>query len=128
MKIRELHQMMLNQGLKGSVEMLVNCIDEQGKPKTGKKNNVQTKVLNNNGNATIKPNSSKSEATIYESAIPKRTSSSSEEDAMEISDESLENKGTLLFLGSVQDSQAMGRHSQKCGPEGPQPKQQLMSE
>ena len=111
-KIKDLHEMMIQQGLTGSCEALEKYFDENGQPKklgsTGKDTlqNVQKipnqkNKTNRNHNATIGTNniaiSTMSEATIYDRAVQKRNSSSSEE-AMDCSDESLENNDVFLLV------------------------------
>ena len=109
-RIKDLHQMMLQQGLTSSSEFLKQCFDEQGRPrqfaasgkKPGKRNRIsRDEQVNLNHNATNKTNvmpcTNQSEATIYDKALQKRDSSSSDE-VMEFSDESLENNESILFV------------------------------
>ena len=58
-------------------------------------------MINNNSNATLglSPELARSIETIYRNAVEKRTSSSSE-DAMELSDESLDQPGSFLIVGT----------------------------
>ena len=102
----ELHDLMYKKGLKNSVEILKDKfpLNESTKVVKGKRNlevsgNVNKKVKNVNKNATAKRNDNedktdqvnklmtKSETTIYQSAVPKQVSSSSEEEPMDTSDE-----------------------------------------
>ena len=85
-KIKELHKLMFDGGLTESAEMLNRCIPTiEGNGE-----------LNSNTNASLKrgkdnrgklANEAKSMETIYESAVPKRNSSSSDDDLVNTSDE-----------------------------------------
>ena len=114
-KIKELHQYMLQQGLDESCKLMNQCFDGQGRPKPKAPGNDRNRmsineninknlktirlnsVGNNNDNACVNQGSVRSEATIYDNAILKCISSSSEE-GMELSDESMENNEAIMFV------------------------------
>ena len=104
-KIRDLHQYMMDQGLDDSCELLGSLFDTRGRPRPvngkGMSNILSGKQRrlnkNRNANVALPIALTHSEATIYENALKKRASSSSEE-GIEFSDESLDNPDALLII------------------------------
>ena len=103
--IRELHQYMSKGGLADSAELLEKCFDtETGRPRGKTKlqpnkspaNKGMVKNVNHNSNVIKLLDNSQSAETIYRNAVEKRTSSSSEDDVMELSGEDFDK----IFKGS----------------------------
>ena len=96
-KLSELHKLMTDKGMTESVNLIQKCTEVSGKSIHSNMSFTQNNNnINNNVNVAEIENSnkgdcdseSKSIETIYESAVPKRSSSSSEDDfAFNSSDE-----------------------------------------
>ena len=108
--IIDLHRSMTEQGMHGAADLLQDCFDHPAEmlkvdgevsiklPKSKSvKQKYNTSGSNVNQNATARlPIAERSGETIYDNAVPKHNSSSSE-DGLELSDESLNNDMSCLF-------------------------------
>ena len=131
-QIQELHQMMLRQGMKGSVAMLQNCFTASGQPKANvSPSREQGKQISQHSSANshkIKSNHNQNVShsreavpiveglsctTIYESAV-KQCNSSLSEEPMNFSDESLEMENDEAII--LVDRHANGKQRQEWSP------------
>ena len=135
----ELHQLMNQGGLDGATKLMEQCFDmKTGRAKEkGNNSSFPSKVTkfqtNNNSNARVKPvtdlKRKLSEETVYQRAVPKRFSSSSEEEEMEIdtSDEfplerGYSKSGNSNFMPTFYVTGDPGRRRSEPGFSGYRPK------
>ena len=101
LRLQEFQQLMSEQGLLQSVSVLEDCIKNDqpsrrvAKRKGGRFSNGNVNQNASNRSPRFAPQITHSVETVYKNAIEKRTSSSSE-DAMELSDESINNFTSAL--------------------------------
>ena len=96
-RLIDLHDRMEEDGLHGAVNLIEQLFNDRPGENKAVKQKIKSKikkVMNTNSNRTVKPSNlnipvaAPSEETVYRNAIQKRGSSSSEEDGLDLSDES----------------------------------------
>ena len=104
-RLLDLKEMMTHQGLTESVGVLESCfgVSATNGKRQGKGRRILKDVVNDNQNANLmQTNNSQSEVTIYQNAVPKRNSSSSEDGGiLDSSDKLILNANVLSDMEHV---------------------------